>query len=137
MFTIGIICVTLQNSCAITPLLSPTTSLNGDFCAETDVSYSVVLTVGFHPATDTPAHTTCTIVSRTEASCVRADHNYVCLEQLFYGGFGNPLASARANTCVQLQWTGAELVKMIGILGLSGLEPALREQVCSCPFRVQ
>lgn len=28
-----------------------------------------------------------------------------------------------------IQWTGSELVKMIGILGLSGLEPALREQV--------
>eukprot|EP00752_Nemacystus_decipiens_P002210 g2101.t1 len=26
------------------------------------------------------------------------------------------------------KWTGAELVKMIGILGLSELEPALREQ---------
>ncbi|CAM9191344.1 unnamed protein product [Hapterophycus canaliculatus] len=26
------------------------------------------------------------------------------------------------------KWTGADLVRMIGILGLSGLEPALREQ---------
>ncbi|CAM9221979.1 unnamed protein product [Ectocarpus sp. 6 AP-2014] len=26
------------------------------------------------------------------------------------------------------KWTGSELMKMIGILGLSGLEPALREQ---------